>query len=56
MNILKAISLIVVGVFFTYYTYKHPNKTFPTKDIGGYIGGITFIVLGILVLFGKIKL
>ncbi len=56
MYILKAIGLIIVGLFVTYYTYKHPNKTFPTKDIGGYMAGIGFVILGIMILFEKITL
>lgn len=56
MNTLKAIGLIIAGIFFVYYTYKHPNKTFPTKDFGGYLGAVTLIILGIMILLGKIKL
>lgn len=56
MNTLKAIGFIIAGIFFTIYTYKHPNKTFPTKDIGGYMAGIGFVILGILILLDKIKL
>lgn len=56
MNALKAIGLIIVGIFGIYYIYKHPNKTFPTKDFGGYMGAVTLIILGIMMLFGKIAL
>jgi hypothetical protein len=56
MTILTAIGIIIIGVLVTYHTYKHPNKTFPTKDIGGYMAGIGFVILGIMVLFGKISL
>lgn len=56
MNILKAIVFIFIGFFISHYTYKHPNQTFPTKDFGGYIAGIGFIILGILILIGKIKM
>ncbi|WP_153201263.1 hypothetical protein [Flavobacterium sp. LMO8] len=56
MNVLKAIGFIIIGVFVAYYTYKHPNKTFPTKDFGGYMAGVGFVILGILLLLGKIKI
>jgi hypothetical protein len=48
------IGLILLGMFFTWYTYKHPNLTFKTKDVGGYIGGIGLIILGIMEMFGQI--
>ena len=42
------------------YTRKvaksNPNKLFPTKDFGGYMGGITLIIIGFLMLFNKISL
>ncbi|MEY3499089.1 MAG: hypothetical protein RL308_758 [Bacteroidota bacterium] len=41
-------------MFFTWYTYKHPNLTFKTKDVGGYMGGIGLIILGIMEMFGQI--
>lgn len=56
MNIFKAIGLIILGFFFIIYTYKNPNKTFPAHNVGGYIGGITLIIVGILIIFNKISL
>jgi hypothetical protein len=56
MNTLKAISLITIGGFSIIYAYRNPNKTFPAHTVGGYMGGIGFIVLAFLILFDKINL
>ncbi|WP_291084123.1 MULTISPECIES: hypothetical protein [unclassified Flavobacterium] len=56
MNLLKSIGLITVGVLAIIYTYKHPNKTFPAHTVGGYMGGVGFIILGMMLMFGAISL
>lgn len=56
MYTLKAISLIVLGCFSIIYAHKYPNNTFPGHTIGGYMGGICFIIIGFLILFDKINL
>ncbi len=56
MNLLKSAGLIIVGIFFIVYAHKNPNKTFPAHTVGGYIGGITLILIGIMLLCGLIQL
>jgi hypothetical protein len=50
-RLLIGIGFIIAGIWAIIYTYKHPNSTFKAHDIGGYMGGITFIVLGVMEIF-----
>lgn len=56
MNLLKSLAFIVAGIFVIIYTYKNLNKTFPAHTFGGYMAGIGFIILGIMLMFGSISL
>ncbi|WP_298155412.1 hypothetical protein [Flavobacterium sp.] len=54
-NVLVSLVFLLSGLYFIYSTYKKPAVLFST-DLKGYIAGIGLIAIGIMSLFGKMKL
>jgi hypothetical protein len=56
INVLIGLAFLAVGCFITWLTYKYPTKNdYTATNVKGYIGGITFILLGIITLLGLIE-
>lgn len=55
LNMFSGIGLILFGIALLYYTYRNPNSTLSSIDTKGYIGGVGAVILGVLLLLGKIK-
>lgn len=55
MNILFSVFILLLGVYVIYDTYKEPAPLIST-DLKGYLGGIGFIILSLMSLFGKLNL
>lgn len=51
-NFLLILIFIGLGIYLIYSTYKKPAPLYST-DMKGYMGGVLFILLGILSLLGK---
>jgi uncharacterized membrane protein HdeD (DUF308 family) len=51
---MRGILFILAGIVSIIYMYKNPNKTFIGQNIGGYIGGFFLILIGVLLIMGKI--
>jgi hypothetical protein len=54
-NFLLVLLFISLGVYLIYITYKKPAPLYST-DMKGYMGGILFVILGILSLLGKFSI
>lgn len=54
-NFLLVLLFIGLGIYLIYSTYKKPAPLYST-DMKGYMGGILFIILGILSLLGKFSI
>ncbi len=58
MEIIKHILIgcifIVIGIVTLYLSYKHPTKSVGLRatNISGYLGGLAFILMGVLECFG----
>lgn len=55
LNIFLSVINIIIGIYFVYSTYKKPAPLIST-DLKGYFGGIGFIIIGLMSLFGKLNL
>lgn len=55
VNILLSLFVLLVGIYIIYDTYKDPAPLIST-DLKGYFGGIGFITLSLMSLFGKLNL
>jgi hypothetical protein len=40
---------IILGIFLLIFTYKNPAVQIKSADLKGYLGGIGFVILGILI-------
>jgi hypothetical protein len=45
---------IIIGIFLLVFTYKNPAVQIKSADLKGYLGGIGFIILGVLTVLGLI--
>lgn len=55
-EILFGLVSIIVGICLLIYTYKNSAIQLKSADLKGYVGGVAFVIIGILLLSGMVKM
>jgi hypothetical protein len=51
-NILIGFVSLIIGIYILYDTYRMPVSKLTANTFGAYLGGLTFVIIGFLLIFG----
>lgn len=56
-NIIAGIISIIIGIYVIYFTNKNTDAQLPVSTaLKGYIGGVVFIICGIMFILGEMSI